>query len=1033
MKVHALAAAAASLGLVVTLGSCSGGGSSSGGTMFVQTCSLGCSNGQSGQQISCAIVSTFVNQEINVYFSEPIDPASLTSTSFSLIDVNSGATPLGVRFVDPNNPRKVIFRPNVTFDDQGNATFGFGPDRTYRLILPGEAQGDSGPFVLSVGGRANQSRLQCDIRTTLGVVDSVPGAPTVTVKIDTIDPLTNVVTPGVTVPKQPAAIIQNAWQDTRIRFTFNDLMNPVTLANPTSGQFTFVSVQVDVDGDLSTEGSNDRITLPGFATVQLNAQSLSTTMVFTPTGGLPPLGSGALPRLVIVNVPSNCQDLAGNGVTNAGLYAFAPEAQEFDVITLPDADGENFATTASVDAARTSAEIITDPAPTRLTRGIGGGSGRLGDLIIRAGATITLNTDSQEFPIVDPQYTDVIRDLLDNEQPGIDYDPATPPTITVTNGQFEFTSILVEIGGTLRFVGSNPVRLFCRGPMRVFGTIDVSGAPATGDDDGIIDGFFSSDTIAGGAGGIPGPNGGVGGEGASRNDTTDPQLIAAGGVNIDRTSVDVHLDGLAGGGVGQTGNLAAGEGGIATPLSNSYPTGELTGDPAQLQGLLFTDVDSLCESHQIGSPGGGGAYATDGTAAFAVTDFTTDINGNSNLPAFVASGGSSTALGLEPPDPPQDHVIRQLIPEAGYLRGGSGGGGGGGSLFGTTANGSAPSCIGTNVINNFWDHSSAGGGGGGGAIQIVSGRTITLTGLVDATGGDGGSGLTSLATQRPTRAQPGGGGSGGAVKLQALAFSMPVTGSPRIDVRGGIGGRGSLPGKAGVALGGDGGAGLVRIEDRTGSPSSPGYDRTELAAVTAPTFDGDPESKPITSTGHWAQPRQRPESFTGMTSCWIRPSIGGFALIFAEDEVGSTDPDDMGWNLDVVLNTGGGNQLVAYRGTDPGNPFPSGDLQTNLKSFINVDLPPGETGSYFAVRFQGAVSFAAIEDFCDVPLTGPTAKIVSGSLTPWVQHPKDLNEFLPHPNMLRYCVVFDVSLVTPGSIPSFIRGVTNLKVKAQPD
>jgi hypothetical protein len=143
-----------------------------------------------------------------------------------------------------------------------------------------------------------------------------------------------------------------------------------------------------------------------------------------------------------------------------------------------------------------------------------------------------------------------------------------------------------------------------------------------------------------------------------------------------------------------------------------------------------------------------------------------------------------------------------------------------------------------------------------------------------------------------------------------------------------------------------------------------------------------------------------------------------------------------GWNMDVIYNPGSGEQLIAYRGPDPNSPFQTGDFQTNLGNTLNHGLPTG-TGSYFAVRFQGAKSKANVSSHpCDVNLVSfgtNQSDIVSGSLTPWVQHPADLNSFTPRPDMVRFCVVFDTSLVTAGSIGSFIKGVTNLKIRTLPD
>jgi hypothetical protein len=35
--------------------------------------------------------------------------------------------------------------------------------------------------------------------------------------------------------------------------------------------------------------------------------------------------------------------------------------------------------------------------------------------------------------------------------------------------------------------------------------------------------------------------------------------------------------------------------------------------------------------------------------------------------------------------------------------------------------------------------------------------------------------------------------------------------------------------------------------------------------------------------------------------------------------------------------------------------------------------------------------------------------------------------------MVRFCVVFDNALATPGSVGTFIKGVTNIRIHAQPD
>ena len=62
-----------SLGLLLPLSACSGGGSEGGGAMFIETCSLGCGSGAGGVQVACYSNQTPLNQEIFVYFSSPVE------------------------------------------------------------------------------------------------------------------------------------------------------------------------------------------------------------------------------------------------------------------------------------------------------------------------------------------------------------------------------------------------------------------------------------------------------------------------------------------------------------------------------------------------------------------------------------------------------------------------------------------------------------------------------------------------------------------------------------------------------------------------------------------------------------------------------------------------------------------------------------------------------------------------------------------------------------------------------------------------
>ena len=145
--------------------------------MFIETCSLGCSNGQGSLQVSCSIVNVAQNVEITVLFSRPIELSSVNAASFRITNTLNGSSPVGSFTLDPTNARRLIFRPALTFDAIGNPIFALDPNQTYEILIPGQAQGDPGPYITGTNGKRNETRLRCTIATTQGLLDPVPGAP----------------------------------------------------------------------------------------------------------------------------------------------------------------------------------------------------------------------------------------------------------------------------------------------------------------------------------------------------------------------------------------------------------------------------------------------------------------------------------------------------------------------------------------------------------------------------------------------------------------------------------------------------------------------------------------------------------------------------------------------------------------------------------------------------------------------------------------------------------------------------------------
>lgn len=1056
----------AALGLAA-LSACSGSSSSEfSGDLFIRSCSIGCTDGSDGRVVTCAVVNVTENQEISILFSEPIDPTSVTPSSLQVINTANGTAPDGLRLIDPLDQRRVIFRPSIAFNN-GGISFSFEPNQTYEILIPGANQGDSGPFIRSVSGNANRSRLACSVQTTEGIADIVPGNPVVDVEVDVVtsfdvnnEPLTTERRPIQDENGDPAVDVSRF---SKVYFAFNELMFLPTVADNSTGLSPFIRVQFDRDGSLATAGS-ERFDIPGSFEVFVDEISLTTSLVFTPVGTIPSAGSDPLnPSLLVVRIPTEVTDAAGNPVTvetGGGILAGIPEVILFDQLVLPDG-GEDFEGTDFEDQNATGA-IWADGI---LAPGVSGGSGRHGELRVLEGDTVTINTDSQSFP----QFAGVSQiDVIGNGS-GANY----PSSLTVTDGVFEFSKLIVEPGGRLVFEGSNPARVLVRGSC-VIGPnaiVDLSGtSPA--EHDSLIIAPQMGDVVAAPGG----PGGGAGGLGADRSDLGSQvgQFL-----NLPLGSAvqnpGANRDGLAGEGVGG-GLIGGGNGGDRFP--NLLPT-DLVAQNDQTQMTLgdtgfnvtgdpLTPLDGdRCLIQMIAGPGAGGAYAMDGGEGAAIPIGLAVTESPAGRPVIGQStaGGSNAGLGLAPPDAGNTGYVRRILRwQDGNLEGGSGGGGGGNHPYGSrvlSQNGGTPGptpdqCL-TNLsafaFSNFdrWlDHSGAQGGGGGGAVEFTMGRTFELDGTVDVSGGDGASATSALPNTAGSFAIPGGGGSGGAIRIRAN--NVDLGGNARISVLGGMGGAApwSLNSMATITRGGDGSPGLVRIEDNDNSGL---VSFNSLAARIQPFDSGNvagsldffsyaPNFFDTTSVGFL-----RPDSLSGGTSCWIRP-VGSFvSLEFPEDS--GTAVEDMGWTMDIVINGGSGDILRPYRGTNTQFQTSWEDQYGNLLGF---DLQAGESASPIVVRFQGARALVADLDDpalgidkCDIDLADPQGGIVAlESVTPWVSHPSDLNEVLTADNveytvnMIRYCIIFDATnsgADQPGLIlrNELVLGVDNLAIRAQPE
>ncbi|MEO2161435.1 MAG: Ig-like domain-containing protein, partial [bacterium] len=427
------------LGLSLGLAGCSGGGGNGSGAFYVESCSIGCSTGETGNQIACQIVDTYQNQEISLLFSDPIDLFSVNSSTFQVVNVANGTSPPGQFFGDPTNLHRLIFRPALSFDQNGNPIFGLEANTSYAIRIPGQVQDNFGPFIQSTTGQVNQARMECTIRTSLGIIDPVPGNPDV---VTTVDVVTGYDSNGnanqfdydVVVTSTP--VIDDVWRQTRITFFFDDVMNVATLLDPSSKKAPYITIEVDDDGDLATL---DRYDVAGDFSFGVDFDRLETFLYFDALLPLPSAGPNApiSSRRVVIIIPSTVQDLVSNSVAaGGGQRSFIPEPSTLQESLLPPG-GEDF--TVAWPAAGSNEDGNRGGAfwgGGKLIPGIGGGSGRLGDLFVPAGLSLTLNTDSQTFPLTtgDGFLLNQVADVLGNPDPsGF---PGTqgnfPDSITVT-------------------------------------------------------------------------------------------------------------------------------------------------------------------------------------------------------------------------------------------------------------------------------------------------------------------------------------------------------------------------------------------------------------------------------------------------------------------------------------------------------------------------------------------------------------------------------------------------------------------------
>jgi hypothetical protein len=735
---------------VAAFAACSGGGATGTSSLRIKcidgqafclvSCDLSCS------QTGCAATEIAENQTLRFKFSDRVDPASVNGASVS-IRTASGAAPDGDLLVVDN---VVSFEPRVSTSG-GISTFGFQRNETYIISLAGGATASQG--VRSFSGDGLTQQFTCTVRASLGIQDSDQQPPTVTL----IAP-----TSLVNVPQEPTIVLR-----------FSELIDTTPLQSPLSASSPIRMVLRPTlptgECDLDAAGT----TLEGLPT--LGSQIVNGRPV-TEVSWRPPVQLPGLSCLTVY-ISADLRDLSGRAAIPAE-YELLIEAGTSLPITIV----ETFNTPANQEEL-VSGGLWNNGA----TPGLVGSDGRHGSFSPAIGASqgqgvYIWSTQSQFIPGTN-----------------------TPSgqAFTVLDGKFYFTDFVLDDGVTLKFTGPVPPEIFVRGRCEIRGTIDVSAVdmPHTIPTTGLLAGLRQSTFNArgapvsvivpgqpGGIGGVGGANGGAGGldcagtgptgtlnngqpgqdvkvagthayvgsttgTGGRGSDMNPPSGLTAnaGAPFITGTSATItYRDEFSRGGSGGGYMLAGGVPGLPTiPASTLQPTpGPVPAPGAAFPLLPYPSVPPVGYSsllhYLVGGSGGGGG----GCHTFSILSIvTTDV--------FMAGHGGSGGGGAVAVRVGGDLTV---FPTGKLLaRGGRG----------VVINGDNP----TNTINDLdYGCSSPGGGGSGGSVLLQSSRTITVSGLIDTSGGEGSRNFGVTVSTAPTQLNvqhQAGAGSNGFYRLEA--------------------------------------------------------------------------------------------------------------------------------------------------------------------------------------------------------------------------------------------------------------------------
>ena len=753
----------------------------SGDSFCVISCDLGCTS------TACSITQIAENQPLRFTFNQSINSLSVNNGSFS-IRTASGESPDGATLVDG---RTVTFVPLISVSN-GISSFGFRRNQAYVITLVDGALG-----VKSSSGATLRESFSCTVTATQGIQDADAAAPRAVLVAPanlTAAPIDSTIVIRFSEVIDSTAFLQPISASTPIRYVLRRSRLPV--------------------GSLVRECNVDSeaIQLEGLPVVQLenvNGRPV-TTISLRPTLALPGVAC------VEITVTSDVRDISGRGA----------EEITFRFITAASASTDTLLTEPFLNETRMDPDVSggtwsngARPAPL-------GGDGRHGSFNPLNGVDVGAG---------------IYQWNLDGDPAGSGFTIPGSQTFdglpaVVTDSQFFFSDFVVPAGTTVRFSGTNPVRIYVRGKVEINGRIQANGQDQVTFNCRNTNQTVPLNPVPGQLGSLGGPGGGRGGQGGDR-------CFGAGALpaNNGRNGLDLGLP------AGHAYAPAAiGSGGRGSPIHPAHGLdSSLTGPPSTYgSGGVFNSNVGLGGS-------GGGFFAAGGSA----TNSPVVPNVVQILPpAAVVGGGAFDPLPL--PTPTTSTLAQFLI-------GGSGGGGGGSHPF----LGLAPSV--TQFNADRWK-AGGGGAGGGGALAIRSGRGISIgvAGALEVRGGRGAvynGDNPATPTQDSVSAStgthwgipvPGGGGSGGSAVLQA---SRDIVIQGVVNASGGVGGLtdGIVPNIGTTSLdidnrGGNGASGFYRLE-ALGTVSV-------VSASNVPTFD--PSRNLATLPGH------ERDSASGSRSIW---------------------------------------------------------------------------------------------------------------------------------------------------------------------